>query len=317
VPSPQAVLGFVTRAGGGSVRDSLSVLDQLIAGSGDEGVTYEGAAALLGFTSVELLDATIDALAARDAGAVFAQVDKVIESGQDPRRFAMDLLERLRDLIIVAAVPDGAAQVLRGVPEDQLDRMRGQQSRFGPGTLSRAADIVNAGITEMTGATSPRLQLELICARILLPGASGESGYAARLDRIERHLDAGGGVPAGLRPSMPAPPAQAPAAQAPPAQAPARCCWARGGTGSSPSVDACASTSITVGAGGGRGGAACGCRSHSAGRPRGGSDGATDLRGWLRCRFHPPGVARGAGPHLRDAPGDVDLRLRACAGHRL
>ncbi len=215
------VLGFVTRAGGGSVRDSLSVLDQLIAGSGDEGVTYEGAAALLGFTSVELLDATIDALAARDAGAVFAQVDKVIESGQDPRRFAMDLLERLRDLIIVAAVPDGAAQVLRGVPEDQLDRMRGQQSRFGPGTLSRAADIVNAGITEMTGATSPRLQLELICARILLPGASGESGYAARLDRIERHLDAGGGVPAGPRPSMPAPPAPAPAAQAPPAQAPA------------------------------------------------------------------------------------------------
>lgn len=131
------VLGFVTRAGGGSVRDSLSVLDQLIAGSGADGLTYEGAAALLGFTSVELLDATIDALAARDASAVFTQVDKVIESGHDPRRFAMDLLERLRDLIIVAAVPDGAAQVLRGVPEDQLDRMRGQQSRFGPGTLAR------------------------------------------------------------------------------------------------------------------------------------------------------------------------------------
>ena len=207
------VLGFVTRAGGGSVRDSLSVLDQLIAGSGQEGLTYEGAAALLGFTSVELLDATIDALAARDAAAVFGQVDKVIESGQDPRRFAMDLLERLRDLIIVAAVPDGAAQVLRGVPEDQLDRMRGQQARFGPGTLSRAADIVNAGITEMTGATSPRLQLELICARILLPGASGESGYAARLDRIERHLDSGAALPARARPapSEPAAPASAPA----------------------------------------------------------------------------------------------------------
>jgi DNA polymerase-3 subunit gamma/tau len=206
------VLGFVTRAGGGSVRDSLSVLDQLIAGSGQEGLTYEGAAALLGFTSVELLDATIDALAARDAAAVFAQVDKVIESGQDPRRFAMDLLERLRDLIIVAAVPDGAAQVLRGVPEDQLDRMRGQQARFGPGTLSRAADIVNAGITEMTGATSPRLQLELICARILLPGASGESGYAARLDRIERHLDSGAALPASARAATPAP--AAPSAQA-------------------------------------------------------------------------------------------------------
>ena len=211
------VLGFVTRAGGGSVRDSLSVLDQLIAGSGADGLTYEGAAALLGFTSVELLDATIDALAARDAAAVFSQVDKVIESGHDPRRFAMDLLERLRDLIIVAAVPDGAAQVLRGVPEDQLDRMRGQQSRFGPGTLSRAADIVNAGITEMTGATSPRLQLELICARILLPAASGEGGYAARLDRIERRLDVGAGPSVG----MPSAPHPAPGPALPPPVAPA------------------------------------------------------------------------------------------------
>ncbi len=183
------VLGFVTRAGGGSVRDSLSVLDQLIAGSGDEGLTYEGAASLLGFTDGELLDATIDALAAGDGAEVFGQVDRVIESGHDPRRFVEDLLERLRDLIIVAAVPEGAASVLRGVPEDQLERMRGQQSRFGPGGLSRAADIVNAGLTEMTGATAPRMQLELICARILLPAATGSSGYAARLDRLERRLD--------------------------------------------------------------------------------------------------------------------------------
>ncbi len=186
------VLGFVTRAGGGSVRDSLSVLDQLIAGSGDEGLTYEGAASLLGFTDGELLDATIDALAAGDGAAVFTQIDKVIESGHDPRRFVEDLLERLRDLIIVAAVPEGAASVLRGVPEDQLERMRGQQARFGPGALTRAADIVNAGLTEMTGATAPRMQLELICARILLPAASGPSGYAARLDRLERRLDLGG-----------------------------------------------------------------------------------------------------------------------------
>ncbi|MEO7236898.1 MAG: DNA polymerase III subunit gamma and tau, partial [Lapillicoccus sp.] len=186
------VLGFVTRAGGGSVRDSLSVLDQLIAGSGDEGLTYEGAAALLGFTDGELLDATIDALAAGDGASVFTQIDKVIESGHDPRRFVEDLLERLRDLIIVAAVPEGAASVLRGVPEDQLERMRGQQAHFGPGALSRAADIVNAGLTEMTGATAPRMQLELICARILLPAASGSSGYAARLDRLERRLELGG-----------------------------------------------------------------------------------------------------------------------------
>ena len=201
------VLGFVTRAGGGSVRDSLSVLDQLIAGSGEAGLTYAGAASLLGFTDGELLDATIDAFAARDGAAVFAQIDKVIESGHDPRRFVEDLLERLRDLIIVAAVPDGAASVLRGVPEDQLDRMRGQQSRFGPGALSRAADIVNTGLTEMTGATAPRLQLELICARILLPAASGEQGYAARLDRLERRLDLAGtpspGLPSGPSPRAP------------------------------------------------------------------------------------------------------------------
>ncbi|MGI8716798.1 MAG: DNA polymerase III subunit gamma and tau, partial [Lapillicoccus sp.] len=186
------VLSFVTRAGGGSVRDSLSVLDQLIAGSGDEGLTYEDAAELLGFTDAELLDATVDALAAGDAAAMFTQVDRVIESGHDPRRFVEDLLERLRDLIILAAVPEGAASVLRGVPSDQLDRMRGQQSRFGAGALSRAADIVNTGLTEMTGATAPRLQLELICARILLPSAAGESGYAARLDRIERRLELAG-----------------------------------------------------------------------------------------------------------------------------
>jgi DNA polymerase III subunit gamma/tau len=186
------VLSFVTRAGGGSVRDSLSVLDQLIAGSGPEGLTYDGAVSLLGFTDGELLDSTVDALAAGDGAATFRQIDKVIESGHDPRRFIEDLLERLRDLIIVAAIPEGVSQVLRGVPEDQLERMRVQQAAFGPGALSRAADIVNTGLTEMTGATAPRLQLELICARILLPAASGEQGYAARLDRLERRLDVGG-----------------------------------------------------------------------------------------------------------------------------
>src|SRR5450756_1356694 len=183
------VLSFVVRAGGGSVRDSLSVLAQLVSGSGDEGLTYQGAAALLGFTEGEMLDATIDGLAAGDSGAVFRQIDKVIDTGHDPRRFVEDLLERLRDLIVVAAVPDGASSVLRGIPQDQLERMFQQSAAFGPGALSRSADIVNAGLTEMTGATAPRLQLELICARLLLPGASGESGYAARLDRLERRLE--------------------------------------------------------------------------------------------------------------------------------
>src|SRR5829696_1338310 len=198
VTAQPGVLSFVTRAGGGSVRDSLSVLDQLIAGSGPEGLTYDGAVSLLGFTDGELLDSTVDSLAAADGAATFRQIDKVIESGHDPRRFVEDLLERLRDLIIVAAVQEGAAQVLRGVPEDQLERMRVQQAAFGPGALSRAADIANTGLTEMTGATAPRLQLELICARILLPAASGELGYAARLDRLERRLDVGG-VPTAAR----------------------------------------------------------------------------------------------------------------------
>jgi DNA polymerase III subunit gamma/tau len=198
------VLSFVVRAGGGSVRDSLSVLDQLMSGSGDDGLTYQGAAALLGFTEGEMLDATIDGLAAGDAGAVFRQVDKVIETGHDPRRFVEDLLERLRDLIVIAAVPDGASSILRGTPEDQLERIRQQSAAFGPGALSRAADIVNAGLTEMSGATAPRLQLELICARVLLPGASGESGYAARLDRLERRLEMNGApAPTGRHPAAP------------------------------------------------------------------------------------------------------------------
>ena len=163
------------------------------------GLTYEGAASLLGFTDGELLDATIDALAAGDGAAVFTQIDKVIESGHDPRRFVEDLLERLRDLIIVAAVPEGAASVLRGVPEDQLERMRGQQSRFGPGALTRAADIVNAGLTEMTGATAPRMQLERSARGSCCRRRPAPAGYAARLDRLERRLDLGG-VPSSARP---------------------------------------------------------------------------------------------------------------------
>ena len=216
------VLSFVTRAGGGSVRDSLSVLDQLIAGSGPEGLTYDSAVSLLGFTDGELLDATVDALAAADGAATFRQIDKVIESGHDPRRFIEDLLERLRDLIIVAAVQEGAGQVLRGTPEDQLERMRVQQAAFGPGALSRAADIVNSGLTEMTGATAPRLQLELICARILLPAASGEQGYAARLDRLERRLDVGGVPSAARGPAPAAPPVGMPQSSPPPGGGPRR-----------------------------------------------------------------------------------------------
>ena len=222
------VLSFVVRAGGGSVRDSLSVLDQLIAGSDEQGLTYERAAALLGFTDGELLDNAVTSFGAGDAAGVFRVIDSVIETGLDPRRFVEDLLERFRDLIVVSAAPDGAAAILRGLPGDQIDRMRQQAAAFGPASLSRAADIINAGLTEMTGATSPRVQLEIIAARVLLPAAGGESGYGARLDRIERRLEVGG-VPTSEGGSAPVPqvptgqtPAahHAPSADQPPAAAP-------------------------------------------------------------------------------------------------
>ncbi|WP_202865162.1 DNA polymerase III subunit gamma and tau [Serinicoccus sediminis] len=199
------VLSFVTRAGGGSVRDSLSVLDQLISGAGEDGLTYERTAALLGFTDVELLDAVVEALAAGDAATVFAQVDRVMESGHDPRRFVEDLLERYRDLIVLAAVGDQAGGLLPGLPADQVERMRRQAQAHGAAGLSRSADLVSRGLSEMTGAVSYRLVLELLAARLLLPAAQGEEGHGARLDRIERRLGAGGapsaGVPAG--PSQP------------------------------------------------------------------------------------------------------------------
>jgi DNA polymerase III subunit gamma/tau len=197
VPVGKGVLPLVVRSGGGSVRDSLSVLDQLISGAGDEGLSYPTAVALLGYTDVALLDDVTDALAAGDGATVFRVVDRVIESGHDPRRFVEDLLERLRDLLVVAALRDGGHAVFRGLPDDQLERMRSQAGRFGSAELSRAADVTNAALTEMTGATSPRLQLELLCARLLLPSAEeGERGLAARLDRLEKRVNLTGGLAA-------------------------------------------------------------------------------------------------------------------------
>ena len=201
------VVPLVVRAGGGSARDTLSVLDQLMAGSGDDGISYDLAVALLGFTHGELLDDVVDALAAHDSASVFAAVDRVIQSGQDPRRFVEDILERFRDLILVRAVPENASDVLHGVPEDQIQRMATQASGLGPAELSRWGDITNAALTEMTGATSPRLHLELLCARLLLPSTDDtERGLAARMDRVERHLSfSGGPMEAGSASPAPAP----------------------------------------------------------------------------------------------------------------
>lgn len=218
----KGVLPLVVRAGAGSVRDSLSVLDQLIAGSGASGIGYERAVGLLGYTDATLLDDVVEAFAVGDAATVFRVVDKVIDTGHEPRRFVEDLLERFRDLVVVAAVPDGAHAVLRGLAEDQLERMRQQSAHFGSAALSRAADIVNTGLIELTGATSPRLQLELLCARVLLPGAEGDGGYGARLDRIERRLGATG-APTGVVPSpaVPSPAVPSPAVPSPAVPSPA------------------------------------------------------------------------------------------------
>ncbi|WP_174843189.1 DNA polymerase III subunit gamma and tau [Cryobacterium glaciale] len=194
------VLPLVVRAGGGSPRDTLSLLDQLMAGSDGQSIEYERAVALLGYTSASLLDEAVDAIGARDSAAAFDAVDRVIQTGQDPRRFVEDLLERLRDLIIVAATSvAGAAAVLRGVPQDELERMNVQAAAFGPAELSRTADILNAALTEMSGATSPRLHLELMIARALIPATDDTArGALARVERLERRIGVDGvaGAPA-------------------------------------------------------------------------------------------------------------------------
>ncbi|AOR33423.1 hypothetical protein BFF78_22240 [Streptomyces fodineus] len=214
------VFPLVVRAGAGSVRDSMSVMDQLLAGAREEGVTYAMATSLLGYTDGSLLDSVVEAFATGDGAAAFEVVDRVIEGGNDPRRFVADLLERLRDLVILAAVPDAVEKGLIDAPADVLERMQAQASTFGAAELSRAADLVNAGLTEMRGANSPRLQLELICARVLLPAAYGdERSVMARLDRLERgvHFSSGAGAPA--MGYVPGPEAHGAGAPMPPAAA--------------------------------------------------------------------------------------------------
>ena len=203
----KGVIPLVVRASGGSVRDALSILGQLLAGAGAEGVSYEIAIQLLGFTDGALLDDAVEALAARDGATLFKTVDRVIESGHDPRRFASDFLERLRDLMIVDALAATSANsILRDIPEDQLERMVAQAKNLGAATLSRAADIAAEGLTQMRGATAPRLILELICGRMLLPmGDTTDSGLLARLERLERVQGMATSTPAAAPATTPAP----------------------------------------------------------------------------------------------------------------
>ena len=243
------VLQLVIRAGGGSVRDSLSILDQLMAGaSSEKGIEYDLAVALLGYTHAQLLDEVVEALGAREASTLFGAVSRVVATGQDPRRFVEDLLERLRDLIVVKAVPQSAAQILQGVPQDQLERLAAQAQALTERELALAAGTVNDALNGMTGTANPQLQLELLCARLLLPVEEGSANgtevaaLASRLQVLERRVAAGASAPAsvqtgsqagsqapagmsaaraagmaaaGLTPKTPAPQIQAPNAQAP------------------------------------------------------------------------------------------------------
>ncbi|MDT5153663.1 MAG: polymerase subunit gamma/tau [Mycobacterium sp.] len=191
-----AVYPLVIRAGGGSPRDTLSMLDQLLAGSVGNRVDYGRALSLLGATDLALIDASVDALAAGDASALFGAVESLIDAGHDPRRFATDLLERFRDLIVLQAVPDAATRGVVDAPEDVLERMRDQAARLGTATLTRYAEVVHAGLGEMRGATAPRLLLEVVCARLLLPSASDtEAALLQRIERIETRLNVS--IPAG------------------------------------------------------------------------------------------------------------------------
>ncbi len=204
----KGVIPLVVRASGGSVRDALSVLGQLLAGAGKDGVTYDIAVQLLGYTDGALLDDAIDAIGARDTATLFKTIDVLVESGHDPRRFAFDLLERLRDLVIVEALDDAANSVLRGYPEDQLSRMRSQAARIGSASLNRAASLVAEGLTQMRGATPPRLILELVAGKITIPqGDNSDVGLLSRMERLERQ--SGFDLPA-----TPAPRAEKPAVKA-------------------------------------------------------------------------------------------------------
>ena len=211
VPVEPGVLQLVIRAGGGSVRDSLSILDQLMAGaSSQNGIEYDRAVALLGYTHAQLLDEVIEALGAKDAPTLFGAVSRVVATGQDPRRFVEDLLERLRDLIVVKAVPQAAGQILQGVPQDQLERLAQQAQALGERELTVAAGTANETLNGMTGAANPQLQLELLCARLLLPAAEGSAGgaevaaLASRLQVLERRVASGATGSSGSAGSAPA-----------------------------------------------------------------------------------------------------------------
>jgi DNA polymerase-3 subunit gamma/tau len=217
VPADPAALALVARSAAGSVRDALSILGQLIAGSGPEGLTLDQTAAQLGITDQALLDDAVEAIASGEGAQLFGVVDKVIDAGHDPRRFATDLLQRLRDLIVLSAIGGDEAMALLDAPDSEIEAMRRQVDALSLAELSRAADLVSDGLSQLRGATAPRLHLELLAARLLLPSAdSSPAGLAVRLERLER-----GSPRAGAGSASAPPPRSNPAPAADPAPAPA------------------------------------------------------------------------------------------------
>lgn len=232
-PAP-GVLQLVMRAGAGSVRDSLSVLDQLMAGAEDGNLEYGTAAALLGYTDSSILERSVDAIIDRDGAALFEVIAKMVEGGHEPRRYLEDLLLRLRDLLVLSvSTPEDAQAALAGTPEDQLAAMNAQAQRWGTAGISHASDLTNTALTELTGATAPRLQVELLAARLLLPdqspavagepsstpsGLSGAEAAMAALHRRgpQRPKNTANALPGSATPAAPrtpnAPKEQAPAA---------------------------------------------------------------------------------------------------------
>jgi len=205
-----AALTLVARAAGGSVRDALSILGQLASGAGPQGLDYDSVASQLGVTDHALVDATVDAIASGEGARLFTVIDQVVDAGHDPRRFATDLLQRLRDLIVLSAMSSDDAVGLLDASDAELDAMRAQAARFTLAELSRAADLVSDGLTALRGATAPRLHLELLAARLLLPGADdSQAGLFVRLDRLERGGTATVSTPAATV-SPPAPVESAP-----------------------------------------------------------------------------------------------------------
>lgn len=180
IEAEPGVLRLAMRAGGGSVRDTLSVLDQLMVGAVDGSIAYDSAVALLGFTPDALIGEAVDAVADKNGEALYGVIQKVVVGGFDPRRFVEDLLARVRDLLVLTLGGERAESVLSDdAAAENMDDLRRQASALGLSALTQMADTINATLANMTGAISPRMRLELLAARLLAGREEGMAGVAS------------------------------------------------------------------------------------------------------------------------------------------